>query len=179
MIERAQQGEIGAYEELVRAHQAIAFRVAYAITGSAQEAEDATQEAFVKAYAALARFQTDLPFRPWIVRIAANEARNRRASASRRAAFSLDDDAVTELTAPDPPLEDLVAERERSASLLAAVNGLSPEDRDVIVLRYALDLNEAEMADALGVARGTVKSRLSRAKGRLRKAITRQGVLDD
>ncbi len=66
----------------------------------------------------------------------------------------------------------------RVDALLAAVNVLSPEDRDVIVLRYALELNEAEMADALGVARGTVKSRLSRAKGRLRDAITRKGVLD-
>jgi RNA polymerase sigma factor (sigma-70 family) len=178
LIERAQRGDIGAYEELVRTHQAVAFRVAYAITGSGAEAEDAAQEAFVKAYAALARFQPDRPFRPWIVRIAANEARNRRLAAGRRATLSLDDAATHALAAPERPLDELAAERERLEALLAAVDRLRPDDREVIVLRYALELNEAEMAAALDCARGTVKSRLSRALERLRRALAQEAAFD-
>ena len=72
----------------MRAHQEVAFRSAYLITGDASETEDASQEAFVKAYRALRRFRPDAPFRPWLLTIVANEARNRRKAASRRAGIS-------------------------------------------------------------------------------------------
>ena len=81
LIERACHGDIGAYEELVRQHQDLAYRTAYLITGGAAEAEDAAQEAFVKAYYALGRFRAGAPFRPWLLRIVVNEARNRRKAA--------------------------------------------------------------------------------------------------
>ena len=74
LIERARQGDQAAYGELVRDHQEIAFRVAFLITRSAPDAEDVTQEAFIKAWRALGRFRTDAPFRPWLLRIVANEA---------------------------------------------------------------------------------------------------------
>ncbi|MDQ6833884.1 MAG: hypothetical protein M3008_10840 [Chloroflexota bacterium] len=89
VVERAQHGDTGAYETLVRQYQDVAFRTAYLITGTATEAEEAAQEAFVKAWAALHRFRSDAPFRPWLLRIVANEARNRRKAAGRRAGLVL------------------------------------------------------------------------------------------
>ncbi len=85
LAKKARDGDVGAYERLVREHQTVAFRAAYTIAGSAAEAEDAAQEAFIKVYHSLNSFRPGVPFRPWLLAIVANEARNRRRSAGRRA----------------------------------------------------------------------------------------------
>jgi RNA polymerase sigma-70 factor (ECF subfamily) len=85
LIARSREGDGEAYGMLVARHQQVAFRTAYVVCGDAAEAQDAAQEAFLKAYAALPRFRAGAPFRPWLLRIVANEARNRRRSAGRRA----------------------------------------------------------------------------------------------
>jgi len=156
-----------AYEELVRRHQAVAIRTAHLFAPDG-DAEDAVQEAFVKAHRALDRFRTGSPFRPWLLRIVANEARNRRRSAGRRAGLALRslEDRRPDDAAPSP--ESAVLAGEQRAWLLTAVNGLRDDDREVIAARYFLELSESETAEVLGVPRGTVKSRLSRALGRLR-----------
>ena len=121
----------------------------------------------MKAWLALWRFRRDAPFRPWLVRIAINEARNRRRSAGRRAALALrvSPDPEDAGSAPSAESEALAgAERTRLAS---AVGRLREADQLVIAARYFIGLSEAETAVALGVRRGTVKSRLSRALGRL------------
>src|SRR4030095_9437816 len=87
LIDRARRGDLMAYEELVRRHQAVAIRTAHLFAPDG-DAEDAVQEAFVKANAALGRFRAGAPFRPWLLRIVANEARNRRRSAGRRAGLA-------------------------------------------------------------------------------------------
>ena len=84
LVARAKRGDTTAYAELVHAHESIAFRTAWLITGSAAEAEEAVQDAFLKAYRALRRFRQGAPFRPWLLAIVANEARNRRVAAARR-----------------------------------------------------------------------------------------------
>src|SRR5207237_4956614 len=88
LIERARNGDVNAYEELVQHYQELAFRVAYQVTSNAADAEDAAQEAFVNAYYALGRFRSGAPFRPWLLRIVANEARNRRMAAHPRTALA-------------------------------------------------------------------------------------------
>ena len=88
LIDRARRGEVMAYETLVRRYQDAAVRTAYVIAPDG-DAEDAVQEAFVKAYRALDRFRDGSPFRPWLLRIVANEARNRRRSAGRRTGLAL------------------------------------------------------------------------------------------
>jgi RNA polymerase sigma factor (sigma-70 family) len=160
-----------AYEELVRRYQDVAVRTAYVVAGSADDAQDAAQDGFVKAYNALGRFRPGAPFRPWLLRIVANEARNRRRSAGRRATLAVRaaEDRHSIDAAPSP--EVAVLAQETRNSLLAALNGLRDEDREVIGARYFLDLSEAETADTLGIPRGTVKSRLSRALGRLRERL--------
>lgn len=162
---------MAAYETLVRRYETLAFRVAYLVTGSAGDAEDAAQEGFVRAYYALPRFRRDAPFRPWLMRIVANAARNRRAASTRRPTVSLDlaaDHVGGDPTAA-PEASALLAEGRRE--LLGALNALREDDRTVIACRYLLDLSEAETAAALGCPRGTVKSRLSRALSRLRRQL--------
>jgi RNA polymerase sigma factor (sigma-70 family) len=168
LIERARHGDVRSYEELVQRYQGIAVRTAYLITRAAADAEDAAQEAFVKAYFALGRFRAGAPFRPWLLRIVSNEARNRRRSDRRREhlALRLAEDRPSGDAAPSPEASVLAAERDRL--LLEALGGLKEDDRLVIGYRYFLELSEAEMATALGCRRGTVKSRLSRALARLR-----------
>jgi RNA polymerase sigma factor (sigma-70 family) len=170
LVERARRGDADAYGELVHAHQGIAFRTAYLITGSAADAEDAAQAGFVKAWYALGRFRAGAPFRPWVLQIVANEARNRRRSAGRRAQLALRTGAEDSGGAAPSPEATLVRAEEREA-LLAAVGELREEDRLVIACRYFLDLSEEETAATLGWPRGTVKSRLSRALDRLRERV--------
>jgi len=153
-------------------HQQIAFRVAYLITGSAADSEDAAQEGFVKAYRALSRFRRANPFRPWLLAIVANEARNRRRSAGRRDALFLRaaDEVRPGDAAPSP--EAALLARERQQALLGALNRLSTDHRLVVACRYLLDLSESETAAALGIRKGTVRSRLSRALARLREEVS-------
>jgi len=171
LVERARGGDALAYEALVRRYQGLAYRTAWVIAGTAADAEDAAQEGFVKAWAALSRFRAGAAFRPWLLAIVANEARNRRRSGRRQddLAVRVAEDRPSGDAAPSPEAAAVAGEQRRL--LLAAVNRLSEADRQVIACRYFLDLSEAEMAAALGCRRGTVKSRLSRAVARLRDAV--------
>jgi RNA polymerase sigma-70 factor, ECF subfamily len=171
LVERARRGDLRAWETIVRTHQGIAFRTAYVLTASAADAEEAAQDGFVKAYRALGRFRRGAPFRPWLLRIVANEARNRRRSAARRERLSLR--AAAEARPGDvvPSPEAALLSRESQEQLLGAVERLSEDHRDAITCRYFLDLSEDETAAALGVRRGTVKSRLSRALDQLREEL--------
>jgi RNA polymerase sigma-70 factor (ECF subfamily) len=168
LVERARRGEAAAYEELVHRYQGIAVRTAFVIAGTAAEAEDAAQEAFVKAHRALHRFRVGEPFRPWLLRIVANEARNRRRSAGRRAALALRAAAQEAPGEAAPSPEGALLAAEERGALLAAVNALREDDRRVLACRFFLELSEEETAAALGVRRGTVKSRTHRALERLR-----------
>lgn len=152
----------------MRRYQELAFRVAYVITGSAGDAEEAAQDAFVKAFFALRRFRPGAPFRPWLLKIVANEARNRRVAAARRYTVGLDASMADRAATLEDSPEGAVVDEERARELIACLNELAEVDRQVLAYRFLLELSEAEMADALGVARGTIKSRLSRALTRAR-----------
>jgi RNA polymerase sigma factor (sigma-70 family) len=170
LVLRAQAGDARAYEELVHPHEEIAFRVAYVIAHNAADAEDAAQEGLVKAWRALGRFRPDEPLRPWLLKIVANEARNRRRSAGRREHLAVRAAAAVSSgeAAPSPEKAALDAgERQR---LLAALEQLPDQAREILACRYLLELSEDETASALGVRLGTVKSRTARALDRLREA---------
>jgi RNA polymerase sigma factor (sigma-70 family) len=165
LLARAQAGDADAYAALVRAHQDIAFRTALLITQNAADAEEAAQEGFVKAWRSLARFREGAPLRPWLLTIVANEARNRRRSAGRRAALAV---RVAAHEGAGTSAESEALALESRAALLGALSRMRPDDRLVLGCRYLLELSEAETAAALGVPAGTVKSRTSRALSRLR-----------
>jgi RNA polymerase sigma-70 factor (ECF subfamily) len=171
LAERARRGDERAFEELVRMHQGIAFRTAYLLTGSAADAEDSAQVGFVKAWRALPRFRRGAPFKPWLLRIVANEAHNRRRSAGRRSALELRATAARPPGDAAPSPEGAALGQERQQELLAAVQRLDERDRDVLTCRYFLELSEDETAAILGIRRGTVKSRTARALARLRSEV--------
>ncbi len=137
------------------------------MTRDADEAEDASQDAFIKAYRALPRFRPGAAFRSWLLRIVANDARNRRRATARRARLTLLA-AHRPSAGAAPSAESTVLAHDTQSALLDALDRLREPDRLVITCRYLLDLPEAETAEILGIARGTVKSRLSRALARLR-----------
>lgn len=162
-------GDLDAYAELVRRHAPMAVRTA-TLLGAGPAADDVVQEALVKAYRTLGRFRDGAPFRPWLLRIVANEARNHHRTEVRRGAREGASARLSpEVLGADPadPADDVVR-RDRRAALLSAVDELSEPLRQVVTCRYLLDLDEAETAAVLGVPRGTVKSRLSRGLARLR-----------
>jgi RNA polymerase sigma factor (sigma-70 family) len=167
LVGLARDGDVRAYEELVERYRDVAFRTAWLVTRSSADAEDAAQEALVKAYYALHRFRPGAPFKPWFLRIVVNEAKNRGRSARAgealvvRAVAASPGDAV-----PSPEAATLA--REDRELLLDAIGRLPERDRLVLAYRYWFDLSERESAEALGCRPGTVKSRLSRAIAHLR-----------
>lgn len=173
VIARVRAGEPEAYAELVRAHTAVALRAAVAF-GAGADAEDVVQVAFLKAYQALGRFRDGERFRPWLLRIVANETKNTvrsavraRAVAGREALLLGAEPRIPE--SADPAVAALAGERR--GLLLAALGELSEDQRRVVVYRYLLEMDEAETAEAIGCPRGTVKSRLNRALARMGRLI--------
>ncbi|MEZ4770933.1 MAG: RNA polymerase sigma factor [Caldilineales bacterium] len=171
LMRLAQQGDGAAWEALVRREQQVVFRHAYLLTGDADDAQDVAQEAFIRAYRSIDRFDPDRPVRPWLLRIAANLASNRRRSVARflgalsRAARAAPEPVVAGANA------GRLAQQEEAAALWQAIRRLRRDDQEVIYLRYFAELSVADTAEALGVAPGTVKSRLSRATDRLRTVV--------
>jgi RNA polymerase sigma-70 factor (ECF subfamily) len=189
LVERARLGDATAFGELVTMHQAPAFRVAYVLTGSTAEAEDAAQEAFVKAYLALDRFRAGAPFRPWLLSIVGNEARNRIRARGRREGLAdralaairggatratADGSPRPAAAADSPEIEVLVGETQ--AEVRAALRGLGEDERRVVACRYLLGLSESETCAALGIPAGTAKSRLHRGLRRMRASLEAAGV---
>jgi RNA polymerase sigma-70 factor (ECF subfamily) len=172
LIGRARRGEEAAWERLVLEYQQPIFRLAYLMLGDAAEAEDVAQEAFIRAFRALDRFDANRPLRPWLLQIAANLARNRRRSAGRYV------QALARMVRGEPEpvrrIEERSEQQWEAQMLWQAVRRLSTGDQEIIYLRYFLELSEAEAAETLEVAVGTVKSRMHRAMGRLREIISKE-----
>lgn len=168
LAKQAREGDRDAFAALIERHRQVAFRVAYLVTGSAADAEDAAQEGFVKAYLGLNRFRPGAAFRPWLLTIVANEARNRRRAEGRRLHYHATAARQSPLNVAAPSPEGSFELAESGERLLAAVNALPEIERLVVGLRYFLELSEKETAAAADVPQGTVKSRLSRALARLR-----------
>ncbi len=169
LIQRAAKGETDAWEPLMLAHQEPVFRLAYLFLGDPDDAEDITQETFLRAYRSLKRFDATRPLRPWLLSIAANLARNRHRSTARYLAA-----LARSFRAEHPESNDIEehALLDMDADQLwQAVRLLTADDQQIIYLRFFLDLTTAETSQALDVAEGTVKSRLSRAVNRLRTII--------
>jgi RNA polymerase sigma factor (sigma-70 family) len=164
----ARAGNTEAYELLVKEHYDVAFRSAYLITSSAADAEDAVQEALLKAYRALPRFQADRPFRPWFLSIVANQARNRRRTTTRRSAHTVTLTPDLQLRDPARSPEEAAEAAEERGALLRGLETLPVRDQQVIACRYFLELSTEETGSVLGWPAGTVKSRLSRGVERLR-----------
>lgn len=159
-------------------HQEAAFRVAFLLAGDAADAEEAVQEGFVRAWSALGRFREGAPFRPWLLTIIGNEARNRRRGRTRRDGLAARAMAAIRRDHEEGP-DMAVVLAEARAEVRAALATLRSGEREVVACRYLLDLSEAETAAALGIPAGTVKSRLARALGRMRDALADTTRMED
>jgi RNA polymerase sigma-70 factor (ECF subfamily) len=170
LLARARQGDLAAFEEVVRRYQRRVYGVALRIVRAHDTADDVAQEAFVRAWRALDRFDLGRPFGPWVCRIAANLAVNQVRSPRAREEGLPEGHAETPSADPSPLGAVLDVEARRL--LDEAVAGLSPEQRAVFVLRAVEEMSYEEIAGTLGVSPGTVMSRLFRARERLAKALT-------
>lgn len=175
---RAQEGD--AFETLVREHERDIYQLARRMLGDTEEAMDASQEAFLRAFRGLPRFRGEASLRTWLYGIALNVCRNRLAAASRRhreREESLtwhDDDGEEQprpLGDPAPGPEQTAWAGELRQALEGALAALPPDFREVVVLREVQELDYEEIATILGCALGTVKSRLARARTALRQAL--------
>ena len=175
LIGRARREDPHAWRLLVTRYQEPVFRLAYLVLRDPDEAADVAQEAFIQAFRSLDRFDAERPFRPWLMRIAVNRARNRRRSLGRYVANvrRMLEKSPQPAANPDTTHQS-VQSHWQAGRLWQAVGRLNSIGREVIYLRYFLDLSEAEMAEALDVAPGTVKSRLHRSLQRLRSVISEE-----
>ena len=169
MLASVRSGERGAFADLVRRHTRVAHATAV-LLGAGPDADDVVQEAFVKAYRGLGGFRDGAPFRPWLLRIVANETHNLHRSSRRRRLREREVDQFVEnfpAVRDTDPAERAIS-RERQELLRRELLRLPAPQRLVVICRYLLDLDETETAAVLGIAKGTVKSRTHRALGRLR-----------
>jgi RNA polymerase sigma-70 factor (ECF subfamily) len=148
------------------------FRAAYLIVRDADDAADAAQEAFLRAYRGLRGFKPGHQLRPWLMRIAVNQALNSLRAKRRRA--SMAERLSTEPAPAIPAIDETLIGRERERALWSALESLGERERTVVYLRYFIEMPEGELAAYLGCPQGTVKSRLHRALRKLRDVVARQ-----
>ncbi|HEX6420078.1 MAG TPA: sigma-70 family RNA polymerase sigma factor [Acidimicrobiales bacterium] len=168
LVTRAKGGDVDAYAVLLRRHEADARRLAATLCGSGSaDADEAAQDAFVKAWYGLGGFRDGAAFRPWLLRIVANEARNRRRARGRRAGYELRFAARQAAVEAVPSPESAALATEARRAVVSALARLPAGQRDVVVCRHLVGLSEAETAEVLGLPPGTVKSRTARGLRRL------------
>ena len=169
LVARARQGDEAAFEQLVLRHQRYVFNLAYRVLGDYAEAEDVTQEAFVRVWRGLSGFRGQARFTTWLYRIVHNLCPNRLPGLRREL---LQTEPLEEVLAnPDPSPADLFDVRERLAFLHAQLDRLPEKYRLVLTLRYLQHLSYAEVAAALDVPMGTVKTHIHRARQLLRERL--------
>ena len=170
LIAASQQGDQAAFTELVRRYQRAVYRVAYALTRNASDADDLAQETFVRAWGAIGRFELGQPLHPWLARIATNQAYSLFRHRKRRPEISIEPlvEAGMQWGTDDDPA-DHAARHEHERQLRISFEQLSQEHQAVLALRVLKDFSYEQIAEALGVPIGTVMSRLSRARAELKR----------
>lgn len=169
LLRAAQGGDPAAFSELVRRYQRAVYRVAYALTRNASDADDLAQETFVRAYQAIGRFRVGEPLFPWLARIATNQAISLFRRRKRRPETAIEPllEAGQQWGVEDDPART-VEQDERTQALEAAFDRLKPEHQAVLALRVIEEQSYEEIAATLRVPVGTVMSRLSRARAELK-----------
>ena len=180
LVERCLSGQEAAWEDLVRVHTRRVYSICYRFTSSDSEAQDLTQEVFLRVFKNLKSFRAgEGLFIVWLTRLTRNLLIDHyRRTRMDRASESIDDHAATleESTASIARTDGMVAGREASELLQVALQKLSPELRETVILRDLEELEYREIAQILSVPEGTVKSRLNRGRAELAKALRRQKV---
>lgn len=176
LVRRYVRGDRDAFEMLVRRHTRSVYHLAYRFTQDHMEAENITQETFLRAFAALPKSRIDLPFRPWLFKIAVNLCRNwakrRKAVLFSEIEDGSEEESPLELIADEEPLPlEQIEEEEMLKLLRQAIAKLPPAYRLAVTLRYSEGLSYAEIAEALDLPLNTVRTHLLRSKLLLRSAL--------
>jgi len=177
-IVQARRGDRAAFGELVKRYQRRAYAVAYGLVGNREDALELAQESFVKAYRAMNRFDTEMPFYPWLYRIVRNTCLNHLKKRVRRGERSLDgmmEDGTDFATHRDGPAEAAGSDELRSR-LSECMTTLSTPHREILSLRHVEELSYEEIAQVLELPKGTVMSRLHAARQALRAAMLSSGA---
>lgn len=185
LIRRAQQGDNGAFEELLLLHQKKVYNLCLRMSANPDDALDLSQEAFLRAWRSLGQYQFEASFSTWLFRLTSNicidflRRKKRRQETSLTESYD-DSDEGAELSVPDaqPGPEQQAMTNETKIELARAMEQLSPEHREILQLRVIEDLQYEQIADILGVRVGTVKSRLARARLALRKILKAGNYFD-
>jgi RNA polymerase sigma-70 factor (ECF subfamily) len=166
VIQAVKNGDGNAFTSLVEAYQRPVYNLCYRMMGNQQEAEDASQEAFWRAYQAIDRYDTRRSFITWLLSIAAHYCIDQQ---RKRKIQTMDIDLLPEGNLPDltPDPEKVVGQMEEDDSMYQLLNTLQSQDRAAIILRYWYDFSEIEIAQALKLSKSAVKSRLFRARRQL------------
>ena len=175
IVERVRAGEQHLFEALMRRHNPQVYRAARSILHDDGEAEDVMQDAYVRAYEHLGEFEGRARFSTWVTRIAVHEALARARRSKRYDTFDASQESASMPRAPVATPEQETSDGEMRRILEKAVDALPEEFRSVFVLRAVHGLNGAEVADCLGLEEATVKTRLFRARGRLRDLLEEDG----
>lgn len=182
LVASALRGDKNAYRALVERYQQRVFYVAFEITRSREDAEDVAQETFVKAYLSLKDFKGESSFYTWLYRIAFNMAIDVRRKTGRRGGQAVELDerhvgaTVETMSAPGPAPDVALQNQQEMQHLARALNELSEEHRIVMTLREIDGLSYEEIADVLGISKGTVMSRLHYARKRLQSVLAQHGI---
>jgi RNA polymerase sigma-70 factor (ECF subfamily) len=180
LVERCLGGDDSAWEDLVRAHTRRVYAVCYRFTGREQEAQDLTQDVFLRVFRTLASFRAgEGSFSVWLMRLTRNLLiDNYRRSRQERATDSIEEQLpmLEEKASLSSRTDGLLAGREASEILQAALAKLSPELKETLILRDLQELEYREIAETLGVPEGTVKSRLNRGRAELARILRKHRV---
>jgi RNA polymerase sigma factor (sigma-70 family) len=182
LIDAARQGDVGSFNKLVLSHQSMVYNLAYRILGDQAAAADATQDAFISAFKGIGKFRGG-SFKSWLMRIVTNACydqlrhKQRRPTASLDALLVSDPAPIRPLTDPGESPEEYTLRQELSRVIQAGMGTLPPEQRVALILSDVQGLSYQEIAEVTGVSLGTVKSRLSRARGKLRDFLLEKGEL--
>lgn len=178
VLARAARGDKAAFGELVKAHQRRAYAAAYALVGNRDDAIDLAQDAFVRAYRAMGRFDTKMPFYPWLHRIVRNTCLNHLKRRNRRGETSLDalmEEGYDAESGGLDPVESAEAVDLRDR-IRAAMATLTPQQQEILRLRHMVELSYTEIADCLQIPIGTVMSRLHAARKALKDALEKAEI---
>lgn len=179
LVRASQRGDLDSFNSLVEQYQGLVYNLSLRMLGKPHFAEDATQETFLSAYRAMGRFRGG-NFRTWLLRIAANACRDQLRHRRSSSAYSLDalvEDSNLQLSDRAESPEDYALRRELASVINQGLAHLSPEQRLVVILCDVQGFDYEEMAQVTGISLGTVKSRLSRGRARLRNFLLEQREL--
>jgi len=175
IVRQAQKGDAAAFGQLVEAYQGQVYRLALRMGLSPADAEEAAQDAFIAAWKGLPRFRGDSRFSTWLYQLVTHAA----IDLMRREKKYQNSTDIDEVVLPDEAQspQEQMEQRETRDAVQCALQTLTPQAREILLLRYQAELGYEEIGAVLGLPDGTVKSRINRAKAQLKEALLRQGNL--